>query len=921
MKLLQCSFDARTLPGTSEICNDHFEPLQPNVSLAASYVASNAPIQALQLICGSQIDQNTPVDSLISAVKQSAFDQTDVRLLVAISCVIAQRRVDATGPPIENGDIQTGLENSLSSGTVTKLLALDGEEVVDPPVHANLLRAAIDLLIPFDEAPASPGEPLISSSRAFADEHESCKNLYISHWLWAFRALAIQQRCLHQPSKTIRGCMAACLSTFLRLIDASSIAQQLSSCAKVEAAVSELDHGLHVHAQTLLQSALSDTGLNVELTGALGYRTLHQREPCAQLVAQAKQSNCSTEQNHLIGNGNGTPEWNDDPAVAALFQATDEQLDGESKRDVLDGPQLLHDDGFTDELYPKQYPQLQHALMLAQGAISRAQSARDELRPWEEAAWARAVLADRANACACALFAATLVVSRAELERSRTCERGLVRLERLADALEGKYETGQIIPQKSHIAGSRINWSFAVQLPSINALRRELGDAYYAAGFMGQALNEYKALKLWHRVIACYRSLGKREQACALLQEQLDKVGWNDAALLCALGEAQTDPSLLKQAWEVSGHRHARSKRGLARDAMQRKHWAEACTHWEDALSLSSLHSSDWFAFGHCCMQVSDWQRAHEAFTRSAQIDPSSGESWNNAAAVALRLNKDLSALEALKEATRLLPNDWRAHENAATAALRVGQVQKAANSLYSAFKASAGERLDEEGIDAIVQRLVHEHSMQLHEDERCDANRSSSHPDHSSSVMEAAAKEDNDALAVVFDALADRGIVDDDGDIAATTARSTSVAADGSGMSTADATADAPMNAVEIARAVRVVEDLLKEAAQQSSCTARTWRCLAQVRELKGEVYGAKECRAKQVKRLHGSAEIKRSEVTLQEYADACCKLCEQHAFLGENERARMVARSAAASVSESLSSSAAASQLHSLRAQYHTS
>jgi tetratricopeptide (TPR) repeat protein len=300
-------------------------------------------------------------------------------------------------------------------------------------------------------------------------------------------------------------------------------------------------------------------------------------------------------------------------------------------------------------------------------------------------------------------------------------------------------------------------------------------------------------------------------------------------------------------------------------------------------------------------MQEGVWQRAHEAFTRSAQIDPSSGEAWNNAAAVALRLQWNSAAYEALKEATKLMPFDWRTHENAATAALRLGYLQKASNSLQSAFRASGKDHLDENGVEAVVSRLItqyqnYEGEKRVREDHDASTKRED--------LTKAATGEDKDALAAAFDALAERGVVDDDEE-------DDGPSIDRAGAQEEEKEEKCDMDAVEISRTAQIIETLLSEAAEESRCNTRMWGCFAQLKELRGKLNEARDCRAKQVKQLHGSSSLQDSEKALIEYMHAVTHLCELHSQLGEAERSSSVARSAKAAVPNSFEQTEAATKL----------
>jgi cytochrome c-type biogenesis protein CcmH/NrfG len=52
------------------------------------------------------------------------------------------------------------------------------------------------------------------------------------------------------------------------------------------------------------------------------------------------------------------------------------------------------------------------------------------------------------------------------------------------------------------------------------------------------------------------------------------------------------------------------------------------------ALALNPLHPDGWFALGSASLKARELDSAINAFTRSVQLNPENGESWNNLAAL-----------------------------------------------------------------------------------------------------------------------------------------------------------------------------------------------------------------------------------------------------------------------------------------------
>lgn len=475
------------------------------------------------------------------------------RTALAACCMCLSARVNLVGPPSDR---------DAGSAKDAAALSRDGEDVDDAPVCPELLLACLELVAP--DASYSASQEALDSRKSPLPHPPSAA------W-WALRALATQQRSLKRPSGRVWAQLAECCSSLLAHLPGG-----LREMVLIEAAGAEMSAENATEAKRLLSTAAQSLGIDPQLTGVMGFRSTVQKEATPQLVAQAS-SHASPSR---AGGGAGGDDDDDDDGELGNGEDIPVGIEMREKSSL----ELRRED---------------QAVLLCMAELTRVCEAMDELRPWEERAWAEAVLC-QARSRPALKACAKVIVARAELGHPKSCERGLARMEGVVEALSSS----------SCSPRSRLRWAFSVPLPARAAVRRELGECYSAAGMHDRAAEVFESLGQWERLVGCYRALGKREQAEHLLESLLQEVG-EEPRLLCALGESRQDESLLIRAWEKSNESHARSKRCLALAAERRNDFSAASRHWEDALSLNSLHSQDWFHLGHCLLKLGHWSRAH----------------------------------------------------------------------------------------------------------------------------------------------------------------------------------------------------------------------------------------------------------------------------------------------------------------------
>ena len=373
---------------------------------------------------------------------------------------------------------------------------------------------------------------------------------------------------------------------------------------------------------------------------------------------------------------------------------------------VLVAPRLVADADASDAKHcsppgqkksrgPPPLPSAAQAVLLAAAVTVRKSQADDSTRGWSVAPYHEAVQTQSRSRPVLRACAAVLA-SRHERERPRTRERALLTLEDLVRGLDSRRPG----------AAQRARYAHATWFPPSAALKKELGDQLVAMGMVGAALELFEEIERWDALVACLTLLGKKQHAADTVRRRLS-ADPNDPKLWCALGDALEDEAHYLKALEVSGGRHARASRSLARRAASREDWPTAATRWTEAMTLSPLFPDGWFSCGYACLKSGREDEALNAFVRCTQTDPENGQAWNNVAALNIRRGAFKAAHVALREATKRVRNSWQTWENLAMVAAKVGRFQQSADALGRVLELTNGAKVHLATLSTLVERCA----------------------------------------------------------------------------------------------------------------------------------------------------------------------------------------------------------------------
>ena len=558
------------------------------------------------------------------------------RLALAVACLHAFIQANWTGPDLDITPLEVLTNDSDTTSSLT-------EEIIDAKAISEL---------------AYGGEPAYHLAKAPAFLRFSqillalpYKHLRSVPW-WKLRTHIIHQRILDDPVSLP--------------IDFRPSLEALSSSLTAEPGLAGrmfLELGLLEHlfsqdksaAEYFVRAARS-TGLEYELTGALGKRTKFQETEISQLVLLAEsqldenlQGTLSQkEYNHHNPENNTTDRIKNIPENLALNDDTLlEQIQFTSSSPAGSGSRLGHIDPSAQ---PPLHP-LDQCILLSLCLNVRNTSPSHGLTTEQMTPYVSRVISHARNWSVHTM--ALLLRSRLESSRTRTVERSTFQLQALIDQM----------PSSDSTTSERLLYFHSISLPTRWEMEKELAQRFLSLGVVKSALEIFERLEMWEEVVKCYGALEKPEKGIVIVRDLLEgrkaeieavisrskpntghrqvvKDAAREAKLWCLLGDLEPDNAVdhYERAWTISKETSGRAMRSLGGYYFARGKFLEAIISLERAVKINPLLTRSWFILGCACMRVEDWETAKNAFSRCVSIDEEDGESWNNLASMYLRM-------------------------------------------------------------------------------------------------------------------------------------------------------------------------------------------------------------------------------------------------------------------------------------------
>ncbi|KAI5993589.1 hypothetical protein EDD15DRAFT_2196576 [Pisolithus albus] len=671
-----------------------------------------------------RVSVDRPYSELFSWKLQSVDDERErelIQLILAVACLHTFVQVNWTGPNLnfKLSDIisfpqhQPPISEEALSVKAIAELAHGGEPAYHLAQFPVLFRFAQIIL----------GSPYVH-----------CR---YTPW-WRLRAAIIHERLLDEAVPM----SPEVLDSLAPLVETTTSDPDLAGQLLLEQGLLEHIFSHDKAAAELFVRAARATGLQYELTGALGKRTKFQQNDLSQLVLLAESRNVDNSSDKknaaksIDGVATRVPETlslNDDTLL--------EQTEFTSTATATGKAALSH-------LDPSSQPPLQpldQCILLSLCLNVRNTSPSHGLTAEQMSPYVARVISHPQNWSVHTM--ALLLRSRLEASRTRTVERSTLQLQALVDQM----------PTADSELSERLLYFHSVPLPSKWEMERELALRFLSIGVVKSALEIFERLEMWEEVVKCWQSMERNDKAIAIVRDLLEgrkeeadsvlakakdlplsrRVSMDiarEAKLWCLLGDLEPDNAIkhYEHAWKLSMETSGRAMRSLGGYYFSRGKFADAVTCLRRAVAINPLIARSWFVLGCAYVRMENWEGGRDAFSRCVAIDDEDAESWNNLATMYLRLDaakkspqdggidKDgdrsddavtfsnkMLAFRALKRGLKYSYDNWRMWSNYMIVAIDVGELSEACRAQARIVE----ERADKMGVecvdDEVLERLV----------------------------------------------------------------------------------------------------------------------------------------------------------------------------------------------------------------------
>lgn len=579
-------------------------------------------------------------------------DESEVALVVAIALLHAFVQLNWTGPELSFTPLDL-----LPSGTKTTLedlnaaalpfLTLQGEPAYHLAEYSSLFLLAIRLFGTLDK-----------------------KTIPSLPW-WKLRVHLVHQSLLDEPV-SIAPKVLEDMKLLSEGCEAVKEDQDLSASLDLEIGLYHHSLGMDKPANQEFLTAAKSSGLEFELSGALGRKTKFQPDPISQLILLAESRHREGESDETSKSETmkvGEDEAGKKGLPNALLLNDDTLLEEtEFTKSTSDGEastsRLSHLDPTNQpELHPLDQSLLLSFCLSQHNHIPSSGLTASQMMPF-----LTRVLQNPRNWSIHST--ALLLRSRLESTRSRTVERSALQLQALIEQM----------PTSDSTPKERLRYFHQLPLPSKWEMEKELAKRFISLGVTRSALDIFSRLEMWEDAVGCLQRLEKEEEAEKIVRDLLEgrKIESDlvpvmkrttltegrlskltkarEAKLWCLLGDlaldaydATRDPEYARRtaiehyekAWELSGHTSSRAMRSMGSLKFGMGDFEASIPCLQHAVDINPLYSRVWFTMGVSFVKLERWNDAKEAFRRLVNVDEEDAEGWNNLAAVYLRIGEE----------------------------------------------------------------------------------------------------------------------------------------------------------------------------------------------------------------------------------------------------------------------------------------
>ncbi|XP_061601596.1 tetratricopeptide repeat protein 27 isoform X2 [Cololabis saira] len=568
---------------------------------------------------------------LTGGSRDDQINRERVVLALAVSCLQMFVQSNWTGPPL--------------SLHIWDLLPAALRLSQDPQSWAEAVHAS--LLLDGESAYSLVSNPfLLLLARVILTKcSDNMQSLQLLPW-WTLRYVNLHQQILEARSPQLLDLACSCMDKVLKGPSALSGQRNLAVQFHLECVYVSLTYYEYQSAQEHMRKAQELSGLDINVTGALGKRTRFQEKFLAQLILEVKRD--------------AGDEREDEASPAPTPQAS------------LPKDHLLGDDTVLDQIRlaePDQYslPELgaeEQAVVLAVCTHFQRNNPVHKLTEEELLAFTSCILSQPKFWAV--QVAALCLRTKLERGRSRCVERAMMQMQAIVDHFE----------DKSCPVSERLKVFYCCQAPPRWVVQKQLASLLIDLGCTSSALLLYEKLELWEDATICYERLGQHGKAEEIVRRELQKK--ETPSLYCLLGDILREHQYYERAWELSGHRSARAMRSKALLHLRNKELQPCVDCFELSLKINAMQLGVWFSLGCAYFALEGYEGAAKAFQRCVGLEPDNSEAWNNLSTAYIRLQMKNKAFRTLQEALKCNYEHWQIWENFIVVSTDIGEFGEA---------------------------------------------------------------------------------------------------------------------------------------------------------------------------------------------------------------------------------------------------